>query len=396
VRQTTAGPAAARNRGLALARGEYIGFLDADDLWTGQHPANALRYLQEHPEVDLVLGQVQCLMHPGGPGAGFVPSGKWFHTYQLGAAIARRETVDRVRGFNPAMRFGEDVDWFLRVRESGAVIATLPEQVLFYRLHAGNQPGVYQNSRIGLLDAFHQALQRRRDSPGRPPSEGNHPLISVIIPVYNGERFIAAAMESVFAQDYRPLELIVVDDGSTDRTREIVRGFPLATLHAQSHEGAGVARNTGVRAGKGEVMAFLDADDLWMQGKLSRQMEALAADPQLEAVFTHVQEFREGGGDADAVARPGPTPGTMLIRRPAFARIGWFDENPETLEGVDWYLRATEKSLRAQMLPDALYRRRVHGENRSIVHRDLNGYVRALKASLDRRRGAARPTAHAQ
>lgn len=222
-----------------------------------------------------------------------------------------------------------------------------------------------------------------------------HPLISVVIPAYNDERFITPAIESVLAQDYQPIELIVIDDGSTDRTREIVKEFSQAQLHAQSHHGAGAARNVGVRASKGEFIAFLDADDLWTKEKLSRQMNALAQDGQLEAVFGHVVEFFDvdPGNGEESRAIPGPIPGTMLIKRVAFERIGFFDSAADALEGADWYLRALEKSLRVQMLPDVVYRRRIHEKNRELAHRDLNGYVRAIKASLDRRR--ARGNLHA-
>ena len=222
-----------------------------------------------------------------------------------------------------------------------------------------------------------------------------HPLISVVIPAYNDERFITPAIESVLAQDYQSLELIVIDDGSTDRTREIVKEFSQAQLHAQSHQGAGAARNAGVRASKGEFIAFLDADDLWTKEKLSRQMNALAQDRQLEAVFGHVVEFYDVdlGSAEESRAIPGPIPGTMLIKRAAFERIGFFESAADALEGADWYLRALEKSLRAQMLPDVVYRRRIHEKNRELAHRDLNGYVRAIKASLDRRR--ARGNLHA-
>ena len=221
------------------------------------------------------------------------------------------------------------------------------------------------------------------------------PLISVVIPVYNGGRFIAAAVESVLAQDYQPLELIVIDDGSTDQTRAIVNKFARARLLSQSHQGAGAARNAGVRESKGEFIAFLDADDLWTDTKLSRQMEAFLKNAELETVFAHVVEFFDvelkRGEESRAI--PGPIPGTMLIKRAAFARIGFFDSAADALEGADWYLRALEKSLRAEMLSDVLYRRRIHENNRALAHRDLNGYVRAIKASLDRRR--ARGNLHA-
>lgn len=381
IEQATAGPAAARNRGLEVAQGEFLAFLDADDVWAEGHPMVALDYLRRHPKVDLALGQTQCLLPENGATEQFAPSGKLFHSYQLGAAVVRRRLIARTGAFNPSMRYGEDVDWFLRVRESGAAISTLPELSLYYRLHPKNQPNVYRSSRIGLLQAFHESMQRRRRLP---VNSEKHALISVIIPVHNGERFIADAIESVLAQDYRPLELIVVDDGSTDQTREIVRGFTQATLLEQACAGAGAARNIGIRASRGELLAFLDADDLWEREKLTRQAEKLLTEPDLEAVFGHVAEF--GERRAPGGSRPGPIPGTMLIRRSAFERIGFYDEDPGGVEGVDWYLRATEKSLRHQMLPEILYRRRIHGENRTIVNLDPKSYLRALKGSLERRR----------
>jgi GT2 family glycosyltransferase len=342
------------------------------------------------------MGRIQLFVRSADPGAAFVPSGSPFHTCLLGATIVRRRLIEKIGGFNPDMRYGEDVDWFLRARESGAGIANLPGVALYYRRHrldAAARDIVSQKSRTGLLDAFHRSLQRKRSV--SPPAQGR-PLVSVVIPVFNGEAFIAAAVESVLAQDYRPLEVIVADDGSTDRTREIVATFPLVSLLALEHRSAGAARNAGVRAAKGQVIAFLDADDLWLPEKISRQMEALIADPALEAVFAHLQEFREEGAEAKDRSRPGLTPATMLIRRAAFTRIGWFSEEESALEGVDWQLRASEESLRTLMLPDVLYRRRIHGKNRSIVDRDLNGYIRALKASLDRRRRSADVTPHVE
>lgn len=392
IREENAGPAAARNRGLELAKGDLIGFLDADDVWATGHPGEGVQYLLQRPETDVVIGQVQCMMSSEATAEAFAPSGEPFHSYQLGAAIVRRALVDRIGGFDITMRYGEDVDWFLKVRESGAAISTLPALALYYRLHSGNQPTIYRTSREGLLNAFHHSLQRRRGESDSEHSVDKRPLVTAVIPVFNGESFIAQAIASVVAQDYRPIEIVVVDDGSTDRTREIVKKIPEVTLLEEPHRGAGAARNAGVRASKGEFIAFLDADDLWSRGKLSRQMDVFKDGDSLEAVFGHAVQFSEPGGHEIARPLPSASPATMLIRRTAFERIGWFPEDETALEGVEWLLRAKEQSLRSQMLPDVLYRRRIHGRNRSVVSRDLNGYVRAIKASLDRRRSRARPS----
>ena len=207
--------------------------------------------------------------------------------------------------------------------------------------------------------------------------------ISVIIPAHNAEQFLAAAIESVLAQTRPATEIIVVNDGSTDRTERIARQFASVQLHSTPNEGAGAARNTGVRSATSDLISFLDADDLWLPEKLSLQMQQFELDYGLEAVFGHAVEF--GAGRSEHPMRA-PVPGTMLIKREAFARIGWFDSAPRVLEGADWFLRAREKALRFTMLPQVVYRRRVHGANRSILQRDHSGYVRAIKASLDRRR----------
>ena len=105
-----------------------------------------------------------------------------------------------------------------------------------------------------------------------------NPLISCIIPVYNGQRFLAESLDSIFAQTYRPLEVIVCDDGSTDGTAHVAAEYPqpLVYIH-QPNQGSPRARNCGIRAAKGDFLAFLDADDLWRSEKLTRQMARFQA-----------------------------------------------------------------------------------------------------------------------
>jgi glycosyltransferase involved in cell wall biosynthesis len=211
-------------------------------------------------------------------------------------------------------------------------------------------------------------------------------LVSVIIPVRNGVRHLAEAVESVRAQRYHPLEILVVDDASTDGTGQLARQWPDVRYIARATRcGAGAARNLGVARSRGELLAFLDADDIRVRDKLVIQTAVLAGDSTLDAVFGHVVPFWEGG-EGEGEAMPGPVPGTILIRREAFDRVGGFDEDPGSKETVDWYLRATEGGLRMRMLPEVVYRRRIHGDNRGIRERDMGGYLVALKASLDRRR----------
>jgi glycosyltransferase involved in cell wall biosynthesis len=211
--------------------------------------------------------------------------------------------------------------------------------------------------------------------------------ISVIIPVFNGERHLAEAISSVRAQDRAAEEIIVVDDGSTDRSAEIARSFTGVRYHRQEQRGPGAARNLGVDLATGALLAFLDADDLWLPGKLSRQLATFERDGlKLEAVFTHAVQFRDDAEAAESSPLHGYFPGTMLIRREAFLRVGYFATDRAVRETFDWQARAIDAGLRHSMLPDVLYRRRIHGANRGLTEPNLRGYLEVLKTSLDRRR----------
>ena len=227
--------------------------------------------------------------------------------------------------------------------------------------------------------------------------------VSVVIPVYNGERYLAEAIDSVLEQTLRPLEVIVVDDGSTDSSMKVAQRFGEAVRCCfEPHRGAGAARNHGAETARGEFLAFLDADDAWVREKLARQLKAFENAPGLDAVFGEVQQFLSPDLDEDmaerllcpAESRPGYLPGSMLIRQGAFQRMGRFETSWRIGESIDWYLKATEKGLRSLMLPEVLLRRRLHASNLGLSQRHNHlDYVRILKASLDRRR-ATRNTSH--
>lgn len=226
-------------------------------------------------------------------------------------------------------------------------------------------------------------------------------LISVIMPVYNHERYIGEAIESVLAQTYRPLELIVIDDGSTDRSGAVAQSFgsPLRYYH-QSNTGQAAARNHGVSLARGAYLGFLDADDLWPPEKLAWQMAAFGADPELDAVFGHVTQFHTTDGSSDRLhngnrsqgAIPGHLPGAMLIKTSSFQRVGDFSTIWKVGEVVDWHMRAREAGLKSLTLPNIVLQRRIHQDNTGIRERSSQGdYVRILKAAIDRHREQERP-----
>ena len=224
------------------------------------------------------------------------------------------------------------------------------------------------------------------------------PLVSVIIPVYNYDRYLGEAIESVVSQTHQRLEPIVVDDGSSDQSGEVARSFAdrgVRYCH-QVHAGIGPARNKGVELAQGYFLAFLDADDCWPQEKIDRQLRAFESDPTLEMVFGQALQLQNGpeweAGVKDknlAVAGmvPGMVPGTMLIKRAAFLRVGKFQGDWKVGEFIDWYARAVELHIRSLVLPDLLLWRRIHDSNQGVRERQaVSDYARVLKASLDRRR----------
>ncbi len=227
--------------------------------------------------------------------------------------------------------------------------------------------------------------------------EAGRPLISVMIGVYNAAPYLGEAIDSIVAQSYRPIELIVVDDGSDDGSAEIAKGYgDLLTYAYQENAGDGAARNAAVRLATGSMFAFMDADDRSTPNRFELEHAALEADPQLDAVFGHTVEFvspeltaeqRAGVRPPFEGKSPWVAPSVMLIRREAYARVGPFSEELRLGSTVDWCSRAIDLGLKTLMLPDVLMERRLHTSNLGLRAKDARDqYVEIVKASLLRRR----------
>lgn len=201
------------------------------------------------------------------------------------------------------------------------------------------------------------------------------PSVSVIIAVYNAEPFLAEAIESVLRQTLPPQQVIVIDDGSTDQSAKIARRYlPYIQLEQQPNAGSPSARNRGVALAKGDLLAFLDADDFWTPEKLALQIEALQRSPDLEAVFGQLKQMNtlEIADQDNFLFSNDVTDGchldTLLIWRNAFQRIGPFDPL-WIIDVVEWLWRARRMELRTEILPHVLAWRRIHGDNESIRER---------------------------
>jgi glycosyltransferase involved in cell wall biosynthesis len=222
------------------------------------------------------------------------------------------------------------------------------------------------------------------------------PLVSVIIPVYNGARHLRGALESVFAQTYRPFEVIVVDDGSVDDSGIIAQSFPDVRYIHQPNQGVAAARNNGIDVARGEFFAFLDQDDLWTPEKLKLQIDYLLSHPDLGYTLTQQQFFLDKPGGPlpswfrkelfDSV-HTGWVLGTLVVRRTTFEQVGNFETGYSAANDSDWFFRAKAAGIPMAVLPELLLLKRIHEANDSARAKDiLSELRRVVKSSLDRQR----------
>jgi Predicted glycosyltransferases len=221
------------------------------------------------------------------------------------------------------------------------------------------------------------------------------PLVSIIVPVYNGERYLRAALESIFAQTYRPLEVIVVDDGSVDDSGVIAQSFPEVRYIRQENQGVAAARNHGIETARGEFYAFLDQDDLWTPEKLTVQISYLLNDPDLGYALSQQQFFLEPGATLPiwfrkellATVHTGWILGTLVVRRTTFEQVGNFDCRYAAANDSEWFFRAKAAGIPMRVVPELLLLKRIHEANDSARAKEiLSELLKVVKTSLDRQR----------
>jgi glycosyltransferase involved in cell wall biosynthesis len=232
------------------------------------------------------------------------------------------------------------------------------------------------------------------------------PSVSVIIPVYNGEAFLREAVESALAQTYSPVEIIVVDDGSTDGTAAVARELPVTYLH-QENAGVSSARNLAIAHSQGDLLALLDGDDVWLPQKLAVQIEALDGNPDAgyaSCFFSYI--FRPmprppswwppiwyRAGYVPPTEAGYCIPSTWIIRRSTWDAVGPFDPTRRLGEDIDWLARAKDLGISTAIVDDVLLHKRAHERNLSsqVVVGGAGIWLLTLRESLARRRQINKP-----
>ncbi|OGU23031.1 MAG: hypothetical protein A2X85_14300 [Geobacteraceae bacterium GWF2_54_21] len=204
------------------------------------------------------------------------------------------------------------------------------------------------------------------------------PLVSIIIPTYNSASFITEAIDSCLMQTYTKFEIIVINDGSTDNTDEVVLKYiDKITYIKQENAGAARARNLGIAEAKGDYIAFLDADDIWITDKLQKQIEIMKRNPNIALVYGKFENFSEGTNEILSIMPDSIQSGflfdhilinnliglsSVLVRKSVLDEVGSFDERLLTAEDTNLWLKIAYK-YPFGVVSEILFRRRIHGGN---------------------------------
>ena len=220
-------------------------------------------------------------------------------------------------------------------------------------------------------------------------------FVSTIVPVYNGEAFLEDAVASVQRQSCESMEIIIVDDGSTDSTAAIAAGFGDSVRYEyQENRGPAAARNRALELCRGQMIGFLDVDDLWSDDKLELQLRRMADDPALLVAMGHTQfldqrDSEDGVPQFEAIGEPciQMLLGGGLFRRSVFDVVGVFDETLSYCEDWDWFMRAKELDIPMVIHPERVlfYRRHAGNMTRDKTGCDL-ALLKIIRKSLKRRR----------
>lgn len=395
IYQENKGPASARNMGVRKASGKYLAFMDADDVWEKDKLSVQLDYMEQHSDTGYSFTKHKLFLSEN---MEEMPS--WIRkdyeekettAYIPSSLMIKKEIFLKVGYFDESFHLAEDSDWFMRARDLRISMAVIDKKLLLKRIHSDNLSKNIEETQKNLLRAVKNSIIRNKKKD----------KINVIIPVYNGEKYLGEALDSILLQSLQPCEIIVVDDGSTDGTPSVCKkyidriGEKLKYIRKEKG-GAASARNTGILEAQGEYLAFLDSDDIWTEKRLEQGFEEIKKDMVCSMIFGLVEEFYSPDTDeafrakykCSSASLKGMHPGTMLIRKDDFMRVGLFSEKYATGEFIEWYGRASAEGLKYKIIDEVHMKRRIHYSNHGITNKaDNEDYAKIIKDILKKKRG---------
>jgi len=376
------------NRAVKIAKGQFLTNANTDD----RHQKDAFEILAntllENPDIALAYGD-QIVTDTPNPTfdnhhvVELVKRPEYSHQRLLfGCCVGsqpmwRKSLHDEIGCFDESLSVAADWDFWLRISEKYP-FKHVPQTLGLYFY---NDQGVEHCNKIHSL--YERYLVGKRY--GNPyisifqvyQAKGN-PLVSVIIPVYNAEKYIASAIESVLIQNYRNFEVIVIDDGSTDNTKQIIDSFGDEKIRCFYQPNAGLAssHNAGIKKSKGQFLIKLDADDIMTPDFIEKHLKIFEQFPETDLVYCDDTLVDEGDKVLRVIRRPEYSDTNLLIRdlfqcgfpvvpfrtcikRSVFDKIGFFDETLCMAEDYDMICRFVKSGLKIKHLPEPLYFRRM-------------------------------------
>ncbi len=376
------GPAATRNMGIRSAKGNIIGFLDADDEWPIDKLNILLPYFKTN-DIAVASGKVKYIVEDGQPDINmkFEDEESRITHVHLGALLVKKSVLEKDLFFDESLTYSEDVDWWFRLRERNIGITISEATTLLYHVHGKNMSVNKSIEELQLLNILHKSIKRRKSTLGQHipqikdfRTEQEDSLISIIIPLYNGEKLIKQTLDSVVNQTYTYWEVIIVDDGSTDNGTDFIeKNYPDVKIIKQKNAGVAAARNVGVKHASGEIIAFLDQDDEWEVNKLKEQWDYLKKDPYCTFVTCNQRLICHEGVTLPAnfseklmEEHRSFVPSAILIRKHTLLYVNLFDESLEVSSDFDLIRKLRNANCKEANVDKLLLKKWFHGKNESL------------------------------
>jgi glycosyltransferase involved in cell wall biosynthesis len=387
------GRAPALKAAVATTTGTYLGFVDSDDLLAETALQDTVAILDQQPHIglvytDYVVIDANSVVREYGPRCQ-TPYSKErllleFMVFHF--RLLRRSVYDQVGGIDVQFTYAQDYDLCLKISEVTDIFH-LTKPLYYYRSHKQSITGeqriqqvllaqkaikdafqrrgmaddyeldFYVSMQINLLRKSPPDASQRQEIPAAVAASNSPPKVSIILPTYNRRSCLDRALHSIFSQTYTDYELVIIDDASIDGTVDWLQtAYPQLKLIALPHnQGAAAARNAGIRAVQGDIIAFLDSDDQWQGQYLEKQVQALTDNPQAVLSYTQNYSTVEGSNVVNPIVRQPldrhnlvvsmllgnfiESLSQVVIPQWALQTVGLFDERLQVCHDRDLYLR---------------------------------------------------------